>query len=147
MLCLIETIPCKVKMFYSFVYAANSGVERRNVWNDLCMAKNVTINHPWLVMGDFNVTMNCSEHSFGGSAIPRDMQEFIDCVNTIEVEDTCSSGAEPMGWLSGAQPPPPAQLPQLVAWFPVHISVNSSTQPLPMEQTWSLRSSDDNCAL
>nr|GEV66261.1 hypothetical protein [Tanacetum cinerariifolium] len=91
MLCLIETIPYKVKMFCSFVYAANSGVER-NVWNDLCMAKNATVNHPWLVMGDFNVTMNCNEHSFGGSAITRDMQEFIDCVNTIEVEDICSSG-------------------------------------------------------
>ncbi|GJY73859.1 RNA-directed DNA polymerase, eukaryota, reverse transcriptase zinc-binding domain protein [Tanacetum coccineum] len=94
MLCIIETIPCKVKIFCSFVYAANTAIERRNVWNDLCMAKNVIVNHSWLVMGDFNVTMDCNEHSFGGLAITRDMQEFIDCVNTIEVEDICSSEYE-----------------------------------------------------
>ncbi|GKA04436.1 RNA-directed DNA polymerase, eukaryota, reverse transcriptase zinc-binding domain protein [Tanacetum coccineum] len=89
MLCLIESIPNKMKVFCSFVYAANSGMERRNVWNDLCMDKNITANHPWLIMGHFNVTFKCNEHSFGGSTITSDMQEFINCVNTIKVEDIC----------------------------------------------------------
>ncbi|GKA71725.1 zf-CCHC domain-containing protein [Tanacetum coccineum] len=89
MLCLIESIPNKVRVLCSSVYAANSGMERRNVWNDLCMAKNITANHPLLIMGHFNVTFKCNEHSFGGSTITSDMQEFINCVNTIEVEDIC----------------------------------------------------------
>ena len=42
-------------------------------------------------MGDFNVTMKTMEHSNGGSMITNDMQDFVDCVNAIEVEDMCST--------------------------------------------------------
>nr|GEY29590.1 hypothetical protein [Tanacetum cinerariifolium] len=42
--------------------------------------------------GDFNVTLKPDEHSGGSSVISGDMQEFIDCVNAIEVEDVCSTG-------------------------------------------------------
>nr|GFA38594.1 RNA-directed DNA polymerase, eukaryota, reverse transcriptase zinc-binding domain protein [Tanacetum cinerariifolium] len=90
MLCLIESIPNKVKVFCSFVYAVNSLEWKGEMYGIfLCMAKNITANHPWLIMGHFNVTFKCNEHSFGGSTITSDMQEFINCVNTIEVEDIC----------------------------------------------------------
>ncbi|GJY24734.1 RNA-directed DNA polymerase, eukaryota, reverse transcriptase zinc-binding domain protein [Tanacetum coccineum] len=42
-------------------------------------------------MGDFNVTLKTSEHSAGGSFMSNDMLEFNKCVNSIEVEDICSS--------------------------------------------------------
>ena len=47
---------------------------------------------PWLLVGDFNVTLKSMEHSAGGSTASNDMQDVIDCVNGIEVEDLCSSG-------------------------------------------------------
>ncbi|GJS50228.1 RNA-directed DNA polymerase, eukaryota, reverse transcriptase zinc-binding domain protein [Tanacetum coccineum] len=43
-------------------------------------------------MGDFNVTLKLDEHSARKSTISSDMQEFIDCVNNIEVEDVCMTG-------------------------------------------------------
>ncbi|GJV17758.1 RNA-directed DNA polymerase, eukaryota, reverse transcriptase zinc-binding domain protein [Tanacetum coccineum] len=38
-----------------------------------------------------NVSGN-EEHSNGGSSNSNDMQDFIDCVNTVEMEDLCSNG-------------------------------------------------------
>ncbi|GKA68338.1 reverse transcriptase domain, reverse transcriptase zinc-binding domain protein, partial [Tanacetum coccineum] len=80
------------KIFCCYVYASNSGVERRILWNELRNIKAITSGCPWLLMGDFNVTLNLEEHSAGGSKINGDMQAFRDCVNDIEVEDINSSG-------------------------------------------------------
>ncbi|GJW86812.1 RNA-directed DNA polymerase, eukaryota, reverse transcriptase zinc-binding domain protein [Tanacetum coccineum] len=57
-LCLVETIPDKIKFYASIV-----------------------------IMGDFNVTLKPEEHSNGGSASNMDMHEFSDLVNAVEVED------------------------------------------------------------
>ncbi|GJW18232.1 RNA-directed DNA polymerase, eukaryota, reverse transcriptase zinc-binding domain protein [Tanacetum coccineum] len=73
----------------SFIYAANAGMERRILWNDLQLAKCITNGLPWVIMGDFNVTLKLEEHSASSSVISCDMQDFIDCVNLIEVEDVC----------------------------------------------------------
>ncbi|GKD95947.1 RNA-directed DNA polymerase, eukaryota, reverse transcriptase zinc-binding domain protein [Tanacetum coccineum] len=59
MLCLIKTIP----------------------------TKRITSGWPWLMTGDFNVTLKNEEHSNGGSRVTNNMQDFIDCVNEAEVED------------------------------------------------------------
>ncbi|GKF59773.1 RNA-directed DNA polymerase, eukaryota, reverse transcriptase zinc-binding domain protein, partial [Tanacetum coccineum] len=47
---------------------------------------------PWLLLGDFNVTMDISEHSAGRSHRTMDMQEFKDTVNNLELDDICSNG-------------------------------------------------------
>ncbi|GJX62158.1 RNA-directed DNA polymerase, eukaryota, reverse transcriptase zinc-binding domain protein [Tanacetum coccineum] len=47
---------------------------------------------PWVLMGDFNVTLNAAEHSSWSSGNTMDMVEFNEAVNNIEVEDICSSG-------------------------------------------------------
>ncbi|PWA45745.1 RNA-directed DNA polymerase, eukaryota, Reverse transcriptase zinc-binding domain protein [Artemisia annua] len=70
------------------VYAANSGIERRTLWKELQAEKST----PWILLGDFSVTLKVEEHSAGGSNVNNDMQNFIDCVEKIEVEDVCSSG-------------------------------------------------------
>ncbi|GJY81765.1 RNA-directed DNA polymerase, eukaryota, reverse transcriptase zinc-binding domain protein [Tanacetum coccineum] len=75
-----------------FVYASNSRKERKVAWKELLLAKRSTNGWPWLVMGDFNVTIKTMEHSAGGSAITSHMQDLIDCVNEVEVEDLCSTG-------------------------------------------------------
>nr|GEZ72753.1 RNA-directed DNA polymerase, eukaryota, reverse transcriptase zinc-binding domain protein [Tanacetum cinerariifolium] len=62
MLCLIENIHDHRKLYCSFVYALNSGTERRDLWNELQIAKVCTNGIPWILMGDFNVTLSLSEH-------------------------------------------------------------------------------------
>ncbi|GKD15510.1 RNA-directed DNA polymerase, eukaryota, reverse transcriptase zinc-binding domain protein, partial [Tanacetum coccineum] len=92
MLCLIETVPSKSRLFCSFVYAANSGSERKELWKDIQRAKKISYGWPWLLTGDFNVTLKNEEHSNGGSKVTNDMQDFIDCTNEAEVEDLCGCG-------------------------------------------------------
>ncbi|GJU76434.1 RNA-directed DNA polymerase, eukaryota, reverse transcriptase zinc-binding domain protein [Tanacetum coccineum] len=43
-------------------------------------------------MGNMNVTLDPNEHTAGGYSMTKDMQDFKDCVNSIEVEDIASSG-------------------------------------------------------
>ncbi|GJW97791.1 RNA-directed DNA polymerase, eukaryota, reverse transcriptase zinc-binding domain protein [Tanacetum coccineum] len=92
LLCRIENIHDYRKMYFSFVYASNSGIERRIMWDELQIAKTYINGSPWILMGDFNVTLSLSEHIAGKSTIDNDMNEFIDCMNTIEVEDVCKTG-------------------------------------------------------
>ncbi|GJV14255.1 probable L-cysteine desulfhydrase, chloroplastic [Tanacetum coccineum] len=91
MLCLIENIQNHEKMYCSFIYADNKGMDIRLLWNDLLLAKCCTVRCPWVIMGDFNVTLKLEEHSVGKSTISNDMQEFLDCMNNIGVEDLCIS--------------------------------------------------------
>ncbi|GKE65163.1 RNA-directed DNA polymerase, eukaryota, reverse transcriptase zinc-binding domain protein [Tanacetum coccineum] len=76
-------------MCCSFIYAANTRMERRSLWREMQIAKCITNGCPWVLVGDFNVTLKLDEHSAGKSTISSDMQEFIDCVHLIEVEDMC----------------------------------------------------------
>nr|GEY15601.1 hypothetical protein [Tanacetum cinerariifolium] len=54
-----------IMMLLNFIYAANTGMERRTLWGDLDMAKIITKGCPWIIMGDFNVTLKLDEHSVG----------------------------------------------------------------------------------
>ncbi|GKA36412.1 retrovirus-related pol polyprotein from transposon TNT 1-94 [Tanacetum coccineum] len=92
MLVVIKIIKLKQKVFCSFVYASNSGIERRSMWNELRRFKAITSGCPWILMGDFNVTLKLEEHSTGGSKVQSDMQDFGVYVNDIEVEDVNYTG-------------------------------------------------------
>ncbi|PWA65537.1 RNA-directed DNA polymerase, eukaryota, Reverse transcriptase zinc-binding domain protein [Artemisia annua] len=91
-LCKIESVDGSVTIFCSFVYAANSGIERRMLWKDLNIYKRIVGNGYWVLLEDFNVTLNPNEHSAGGSYMTSDMTEFKDCVNQVEIEDISSNG-------------------------------------------------------
>ncbi|GJS27386.1 RNA-directed DNA polymerase, eukaryota, reverse transcriptase zinc-binding domain protein [Tanacetum coccineum] len=75
-----------------FIYASNSGRERQELWIDLQAHKDFGHQRPWVLMGDFNVTLKTNEHSTGGSYMSGDMIDFNECVNNLELEDICSSG-------------------------------------------------------
>nr|XP_043638595.1 uncharacterized protein LOC122609712 [Erigeron canadensis] len=92
MLCRIEACQGRVNFFCSFVYASNSGIERRDLWKKLDKQKQFVGVWPWVIVGDFNVTLNINEHSAGGSNATLDMCEFRDTVNLLEVEDIGSNG-------------------------------------------------------
>ncbi|GJZ91203.1 RNA-directed DNA polymerase, eukaryota, reverse transcriptase zinc-binding domain protein [Tanacetum coccineum] len=91
-LCLIENNQSHEKMYCSFVYTDNKGMEKRNLWKDLQLAKCVTNGYLCIQIGDFNVTLKLEEHTTRKSTISNDMQEFIECTNKIEVDDVCMTG-------------------------------------------------------
>ncbi|GKA33100.1 RNA-directed DNA polymerase, eukaryota, reverse transcriptase zinc-binding domain protein, partial [Tanacetum coccineum] len=74
------------------VYASNSGIERRSLWRDLEIQKIITNGTPWVIIGDFNVTLNATEYSNGSANPSSEMSQFQDCVNCIEVDDLHSEG-------------------------------------------------------
>ncbi|GKC78416.1 RNA-directed DNA polymerase, eukaryota, reverse transcriptase zinc-binding domain protein [Tanacetum coccineum] len=77
---LVETICKKVKFFCSIVYASNSYMERRKLWRELGAQKSITNGIPWVLMGDFNVTLRVEEHSNGSSIPNSEMDEFAQCI-------------------------------------------------------------------
>lgn len=81
----------KFKCFYTFIYVANEGIERRDLWKSLEKDRRYVNGNPWCIVGDMNVTLSPHEHSSGGSIMTTDMIEFQECLNMIEVKDICRS--------------------------------------------------------
>ncbi|GJS85947.1 RNA-directed DNA polymerase, eukaryota, reverse transcriptase zinc-binding domain protein [Tanacetum coccineum] len=89
---LVETICHQTKFFCAVVYASNSCLERWKLWKELENQKSITNGNPWVVMGDFNVTLKVEEHSNGSSNPSSEMVEFQDCIRKVEIKDILSSG-------------------------------------------------------
>ncbi|XP_071699385.1 uncharacterized protein [Rutidosis leptorrhynchoides] len=90
--CLFELRDEPVRWYGTIVYVANSGRERKKLWKELEIQCRVTKDHPWVIIGDFNVTRKIEEHSAGGSYSTEDMQDFNDCLDKVEVDDIGSTG-------------------------------------------------------
>ncbi|KAJ0035680.1 hypothetical protein Pint_24953 [Pistacia integerrima] len=59
----------------------------QDLWNELRRHKLEVGNSPWLILGDFNVTLHLSESMTGTNYVTAEMKEFRDCVSDIEFED------------------------------------------------------------
>ncbi|GJV95702.1 hypothetical protein Tco_1547279, partial [Tanacetum coccineum] len=79
-------------MFCSFIYVGNLQTERRLLWADLGIHRNVVCGFSWILMGDFNMALNMEDIYAGSSYFNSAMCEFKDCVTRIEVMDINSSG-------------------------------------------------------
>ncbi|XP_071699442.1 uncharacterized protein [Rutidosis leptorrhynchoides] len=90
--CFVETVVDKSTFYCSFVYASNYGIQSRRLWSDLSRHKALAGRFPWVILGDFNVTLKFEEHSDGGAFMSDEMIEFQNCINDIEVEDLCNTG-------------------------------------------------------
>nr|GEV16136.1 RNA-directed DNA polymerase, eukaryota, reverse transcriptase zinc-binding domain protein [Tanacetum cinerariifolium] len=53
---------------------------------DLEMQKIITNGQPWIILGDFNVTLKVSEYSNESAYLTSEMAELQDCVNNIEIK-------------------------------------------------------------
>nr|GEY19145.1 RNA-directed DNA polymerase, eukaryota, reverse transcriptase zinc-binding domain protein [Tanacetum cinerariifolium] len=91
MFCEITIVNGTKRVFCTFVHAANGGKERKQLWKDLKIHKRIVGNNAWLMIGDMNVTLSLNEHSAGSSWMTSDMNDFKDCINSIEMEDITSS--------------------------------------------------------
>ncbi|GJY94470.1 RNA-directed DNA polymerase, eukaryota, reverse transcriptase zinc-binding domain protein [Tanacetum coccineum] len=88
----MEAVKGDLSMFCIIVYAANGGNERLELWKDLRLYSMVVGSYAWAILGDLNVTLDPKEHSVSSSAMKKDMINFKECVNDIEVDDVASSG-------------------------------------------------------
>nr|GFA88030.1 hypothetical protein [Tanacetum cinerariifolium] len=74
----------KREIFCSFVYAVNLPIERRKLWSDLDIHKNLVRGKDWVLLGDFNVALNLEDNFSSSSQLTSHMLEFKDCVENIE---------------------------------------------------------------
>ncbi|GMI83892.1 hypothetical protein HRI_002058500 [Hibiscus trionum] len=78
-----------VEFYLSVIYASNSREERRKLWRDLVCFKGCVDGLPWVLVGDFNVTLYPKESSYfsGSQGISGAMKDFSDCLEDLDVLD------------------------------------------------------------
>ena len=89
--CLITCKSSSVSFFISFVYAFNSIVGRRPLWDNLRRFSS-SIEAPWILLGDFNNVLNCDEKTNGLPVTMYEMKDFKECCYDIGLSDLRSSG-------------------------------------------------------
>ncbi|XP_052623752.1 uncharacterized protein LOC111889210 [Lactuca sativa] len=90
--CYVKSCDTDFCMYLSFIYAASSYMERRLLWDNLKKHSLVVKKEAWGLLGDFNVALKSSDYSEGCSKTPKGVEDFVDCLNFIEVEDLNSYG-------------------------------------------------------
>ncbi|GJT21350.1 reverse transcriptase domain, reverse transcriptase zinc-binding domain protein [Tanacetum coccineum] len=63
-------------VFCSFIYAAKYYIERRQLWESLQMHNHCIHDNPWVLMGDFNASLNLEDTFCSSSAINISMHDF-----------------------------------------------------------------------
>jgi len=109
MLCGVFDPATKESFSVAFVYAYNTQVQRRELWEELSVIteSSPARRSPLVIMGDFNQIIYTSEHY---SVLPHPlplagMAEFQDCVVSNELEDMPSRGAM-FTWFNGRSEDP-----------------------------------------
>nr|GEV30575.1 hypothetical protein [Tanacetum cinerariifolium] len=80
----------KKEVFCSVVYAHNNYIHRRALWKNLKTHKGYVRGRPWVVLGDFNVSLLANEKSIGSSYIDTGMHDFQECAEDVESFGSCS---------------------------------------------------------
>ncbi|XP_071733554.1 uncharacterized protein [Rutidosis leptorrhynchoides] len=89
--CMVEQINGNKRFLCSFVYASNNDTRRKKLWEELTIFNNIVNGSPWVIAGDFNVSLN-PEDRCAGPSVTNPMNAFRECVNDIEIEDINQSG-------------------------------------------------------
>lgn len=97
----LQMITCEVLLpqetswiVVSIVYASNHNDTRKELWKELAEMASVQVgNKPWVVLEDFNQTLNPLEHSNAPSLnVDRRTREFRDCLLDSELSDLVYKG-------------------------------------------------------
>lgn len=89
--CLVNCRISSTTMRVSFIYAANSLVIRRDLWQNL-LEYGEQLEEPWLILGDFNNILNPEERSNGRNVSPYETRNFGDCCSSLGLSDLHSVG-------------------------------------------------------
>ncbi|GJY90847.1 RNA-directed DNA polymerase, eukaryota, reverse transcriptase zinc-binding domain protein [Tanacetum coccineum] len=79
--------PKQIDRISSKVFGRWNCRERKDLWKELHRYKIIVNDSPWVLMGDWNVSLNNEDHSEGGSCKSADMLDFQECIEEIEIED------------------------------------------------------------
>ncbi|GJR31859.1 RNA-directed DNA polymerase, eukaryota, reverse transcriptase zinc-binding domain protein [Tanacetum coccineum] len=90
--CFVESINGDLKFHCSFFDAHIHTLDRRSLWKSLQMYSNSIKGAAWIILGDFNATLDPSEKSSGGFKITTAISDFKDCVANIDMDDIAMSG-------------------------------------------------------
>ncbi|XP_022014922.1 uncharacterized protein LOC110914438 [Helianthus annuus] len=85
----------KKTLFCSFIYAIyadNYYKTRRDLWENLRYHTAFVHDKPWVLLGDFNSSLNLEDNLFGSSKVNTGMRDFRDCIDDVEVFDVNSTG-------------------------------------------------------
>ncbi|OIT21135.1 hypothetical protein A4A49_35599 [Nicotiana attenuata] len=83
------------------VYARNSAVKRRKLWNKLRNMSN-RVNGPWSILGDFNIIMAPEEKKGGTPHVLSKSADFISCMDDCGMTDLGYTG-NPFTWCNGSR--------------------------------------------
>lgn len=90
--CNIFSFNSKCNFYASFVYACNSHMDRRDLWNCLLDFKNfIPADSSWCIVGDFNVCLGPNETS-NGNTWTSSMLEFKDFLSSAGLSDLRTLG-------------------------------------------------------
>ncbi|KAK8665564.1 hypothetical protein V6N13_005730 [Hibiscus sabdariffa] len=84
-----------MKIFFSAIYGSNGRDDRKKLWESLIRIKAMVGNCPWALAGDFNIIRGPQESSGFDSSqtVTGPIQDFLDCLDEIDVVDHAYSGA------------------------------------------------------
>ncbi|KAK3229975.1 hypothetical protein Dsin_001856 [Dipteronia sinensis] len=68
----------------SFVYGSNDDRLRKALWQSMCSSQH---SSPWIMLGNFNVFRSVGESIGDRSRILGAMEEFNDCLQSLELDD------------------------------------------------------------
>ncbi|KAG7552255.1 Reverse transcriptase domain [Arabidopsis thaliana x Arabidopsis arenosa] len=111
----LQMITCEVLLpdslswiVVSIVYASNDEGSRKDLWKEMVLlaTSSVVEGRPWMVMGDFNQTLNPEDHSANMSLnIGRKIREFRSCLLACDLFDLVFKGNTYTWWnKSGSRP-------------------------------------------
>ena len=87
MLCHITVLESNISFWFSAVYASNNYMDRRILWRHLLWCEPLVGQNPWMIMGDFNTTRFSSERSGGNMVNDTAMNDFHECLFSLELAD------------------------------------------------------------
>nr|GEV20820.1 hypothetical protein [Tanacetum cinerariifolium] len=90
--CFVESINGDLSFHCSFIYAHIHTVDKRSLWKSPHKYSKSVKDSPWIILGDFNATIDPFEKSSAGSKITTAFNDFRECVADIDMEDIAMSG-------------------------------------------------------
>ncbi|XP_010507487.1 PREDICTED: uncharacterized protein LOC104784120 [Camelina sativa] len=91
----------KDKIIVSIIYASNDEGQRKELWAELVSITNsqLMLNKPWIVLGDFNQTLNPDEHSSPATLnVDPKTRDFRDCLLEADLSDMTFKGSTFTWW-------------------------------------------------
>lgn len=92
--CIVRLPNSSTDIAVSYVYGVNCKNGREVLWEEMCALSADTIisAKPWVVLGDFNQTVNPNDSSSGSTRISKGMTLFRDCLSSSGLSDLTFRG-------------------------------------------------------